>query len=114
MPNGGVRFPHSAGGSYQLPVPEYFHVPVALMLKDAMGSSFQGAKGIARKLHVTWDHTSAHQLARTPVGAERADARLSGPADEVVEQYEVCHGLDKAPQPPVAGASSVPSFNEEL
>ena len=81
MPRGCARFPNLADGQYHFLALGHFDVCKAAVRTDAMDSSAENARGVAKKLHVNWGHTSAHQLKRTLVHAERANNRLSDSAD---------------------------------
>ena len=74
--NGGVRLSGLANGQSQFSHPNQFEACRAVLLKDAMDSSFEDARGIVRKIHVIWGRTSAHQLKRILVDTGGAKRRL--------------------------------------
>ena len=63
---------------------------------------------------MNWGHASAQQLKRATAEAEGEAGGLIPSVDDVVRECEICRGFDVAPAIPVAGASSVASFNEQL
>ena len=72
MLNGGVRLPDLADSLYQFPAPERYGTCRVVMLRGAMDSSAEEARGI----HVNRGHPSARQPARILVGSDGASARL--------------------------------------
>ena len=63
---------------------------------------------------MNWGHAPAQQLKRATAEAEGEAGGLIPSVDDVVRECEICRGFDVAPAIPVAGASSVASFNEQL
>ena len=63
---------------------------------------------------MNWGHASPQQLKRTLAEADGKADGLIPLADDVVRECEICRAFDVAPAIPVAGTSSVSSFNERV
>ena len=69
---------------------------------------------IVRRIHANWGHASSQQLKRTRALADGKADGLIALADDVVRECETFRAFDVAPAIPVAGTSSVSSFNEKV
>ena len=83
-------------------------------LGDALDGEKSDLKEIVRKLHVNWGRASPQQLKRTMAEADWKANSLIPLVDDVVRECEICRASDVAPAIPVAGTSSVSSFNEKV
>ena len=71
-------------------------------------------KKIIMRLHFSWGHASAHQLKLVLVDTDRGATGLANYADEVSARCEICYVFDTAPYFPIAGTSTVLTFNASL
>ena len=66
------------------------------------------------ELHVNWGHASAQQLKQEFMDLDGNNAHLLTRVDGVLAQREVRQAFGKAPQIPVAEASTAAAFNKKL
>ena len=95
-------------------VPESFAASKAEVLGGPGNRVRQIRRLVGRKLHVNWRCANGHQLKRVFADVEKGNPRLSGRADEVMSQCEVCQALEKEPALPVAGTSPAAPFSKKL
>ena len=113
FPAFGISRSESKGEQRHLKAPLSFQACTAVMFEAALHLRPQGARGIARKLHLNLGHASSQQLKRVPVDADRANKSLLDVLDDVAGQHEACRALDKAPNLPVEGASLFPRLERK-
>ena len=85
----------------------------AATLGDARHGDLSDPKKIIMKSRVSWGLESAEQKKRELVNSDGDNLHPLQHADDVSEHYMVFRAADRAPDLPVAGTSTVFTFNEE-
>ena len=110
----GVAFSNFLGAECWFAAPNTSHAGEAGIPINLVDPDNTTARLVAKKLQVNWGHVSAPQLKRILPDADGVGATKLKVADFVVGERDVCAAFDKAPRPPLAGASLASALNDLL
>ena len=84
------------------------------MLKDALDSDVDDARGRVRKLHLNWGHASAYQLRRILAAGGSVSKAVLDAANDAVNHCEIHPASEEAPHSFIAGADLESAFSQEV
>ena len=110
----GVASSNSSGVECWFALPSSLPACKAVSMKNLIDPEYNDARLFARKLRVNWGHASAAQIRRILAYAYGVRASVLKVVESVVDEFDVCAGLGRAPHLPIASTSRASASSEKV